>query len=128
MWCMFSINATDEKEGETMRINGVSDNLSIEELADILEKMYNTPEESGKAMSPIIFGFKYAHVIDINRYSIANILSKTSAFSIIKQFECEFKAHCIEFSIDKIYKSSYIKNMGTYTISQFHIRFQVWHK
>ena len=57
-----------------------------------------------------------------------NILSKTSAFSIIKQFECEFKAHCIEFSIDKIYKSSYIKNMGTYTISQLHIRFQVWHK
>ena len=71
-----------------MRINGVSDNLSIEELADILEKMYNTPEESGKAMSPIIFGFKYAHVIDINRYSIANILSKTS---LPKSYEVEIK-------------------------------------
>lgn len=84
----YSDLVADEKEGETMRINGVSDNLSIEELADILEKMYNTPEESGKAMSPIIFGFKYAHVIDINRYSIANILSKTS---LPKSYEVEIK-------------------------------------
>jgi hypothetical protein len=65
-----------------------SSNPSIEDLAAVLEKMYNNPAASGKAMTPMIFGFQYADVIEKNKYSLSVIVSKTT---VPDSYEVEIK-------------------------------------
>lgn len=62
----------DLKEG------AIPDYLSIEQLAEKLEEMYNNPAPTGKSVAAMIFGFKYASIIDAYKYSSAKILAKTS--------------------------------------------------
>ena len=73
---------------EDLKRSASAENITIDQLAIFLEKMYNEPEDTGKAMTPMIFGFKYADVIETNKYSIASIISKTT---IPKSYEVEVK-------------------------------------
>ena len=74
---------------DVLSLCGISDDkLSIDELADILKSMYNNPESTGKAMTPAIFGFQYAEVIEKNKYSISAIVSKAK---IQASYEAEIK-------------------------------------
>lgn len=47
--------------------------LTIEHLIDELKNMYNNPENTGKSMTPHLFGFKYGAIIEKNNYSIDTI-------------------------------------------------------
>lgn len=65
-----------------------SSNPSIDDLAAVLETMYNNPAASGKAMTPMIFGFQYADIIEKNKYSLSAIVSKTT---VPDSYEVEIK-------------------------------------
>ena len=58
-------------------LDKIVSNFTIDELATILRDMYNNPASTGKAMTPQIFGLKYAQIIDENKYSISDIVSKS---------------------------------------------------
>lgn len=54
-----------------MSLRGISnEELSIDDLVDILKNMYNNPENTGKAMTPQLFGLKYGAVISKANYSL----------------------------------------------------------
>ena len=60
-----------------MSLRGISnEELSEDDLVDILKNMYNNPESTGKAMTPQILGLKYGAVIDRGNYSVETIASK----------------------------------------------------
>ena len=66
-----------DEDDNIMSLRGMSnENLSIDELAVILRNMYDNPENTGKAMTPHVFGFKYGAVIDKNSYSAEAITTK----------------------------------------------------
>ena len=69
-------------------VGSASSELSIDDLAAILEKMYNNPATSGKAMTPMIFGFQHAEIIEKNKYSLSAIVAKTS---VPNSYEVEIK-------------------------------------
>ena len=72
-----------------MSLCGISnEDLTTDDLADILKNMYSNPEHTGKAMTPMIFGFKYAEVIEKNKYSISAILAK---ITVPDSYEVEIK-------------------------------------
>ena len=56
---------------------GISnEELSDDDLVDILKNMYNNPENTGKAMAPILFGLKYGAVISKANCSLEIITTK----------------------------------------------------
>lgn len=60
-----------------MSLRGISnEDLSVEDLVDALKDMYNNPENTGKAMAPILFGLKYGAVISKANYSLEVITTK----------------------------------------------------
>ncbi len=92
-YIMSNICQNSESQGtdaaNNMSLCGTSnEDLTMDDLADILKNMYNNPEHTGKAMTPMIFGFKYAEVIENNKYSISAMLDK---ITVPDSYEVEIK-------------------------------------
>lgn len=65
-----------EKEVEMSVLGSeIKENYTVEELGDILLKMYNEPSTSGKKTAIHMFGLKYGEVIKRNGYSSSEIIS-----------------------------------------------------
>ena len=62
---------------DIMSLRGIAKgDLAIDDLINVLRNMYNNPEDTGKSMTPHLFGFKYGDIIEKNNYSIETIVVK----------------------------------------------------
>ena len=70
-------SSQDTDNDNILSLCGISNNdLTSDDLVDILKNMYNNPENTGKAMTPHLFGLKYGAVIENNNHSIETIAIK----------------------------------------------------
>ena len=73
----YAMSSLGQSVDKIMSLRGISnEELSVDDLADILKNMYNNPEDTGKAMSPQLFGLKYGAVISAKNYSLDSITTK----------------------------------------------------
>ena len=73
----YAMSSLGQSVDKIMSLRGISnEELSVDDLADILKNMYNNPEDTGKAMSPQLFGLKYGAVISDKNYSLDSITTK----------------------------------------------------